>query len=169
MLLPLRPRSLVVLTVVATAVAVHDVGAQNLVASPSFELPTPTNPAAGAWAWQALTTVAGRAYQLRFEAGDAQSGAPPAFGPHGSLAFSSPFIDDVSVTAVGAPPATTAPARYPLGYSDGEHERLARQATLLAPVTERAFREAGPRLGQHALDLGARPRVVSMIAARRAA
>ena len=32
---------------------------------------------------------------------------------------------------------------YPLGYSNSEHDRLIRQATLIAPITERVFREAG--------------------------
>ena len=35
--------------------------------------------------------------------------ATPAFGPSGPLINFSPFIDDISVTAVGAPPVTTAP------------------------------------------------------------
>jgi hypothetical protein len=32
---------------------------------------------------------------------------------------------------------------YALGYSESEHERLIRQAALIAPITERHFREAG--------------------------
>ena len=36
-----------------------------------------------------------------------------------------------------------ATADYALGYTDAEQERLIRQATLIAPHTERLFREAG--------------------------
>jgi ubiquinone/menaquinone biosynthesis C-methylase UbiE len=43
---------------------------------------------------------------------------------------------------------------YVLGYSDGEHDRLIRQARLIAPITERFFREAGIGAGQRVLDLG---------------
>jgi ubiquinone/menaquinone biosynthesis C-methylase UbiE len=44
--------------------------------------------------------------------------------------------------------------QYPLGYTNAEHERLIRQAALIAPVTERLFREAGIGPGQRVLDLG---------------
>jgi hypothetical protein len=37
---------------------------------------------------------------------------------------------------------------YPLGYTEAEHDRLIRQATLIAPSTERFFREAGIGAGQ---------------------
>jgi ubiquinone/menaquinone biosynthesis C-methylase UbiE len=43
---------------------------------------------------------------------------------------------------------------YPLGSTDAEHERLIRQAALLAPLTERFFREACIGPGQRILDLG---------------
>ena len=43
---------------------------------------------------------------------------------------------------------------YQLGNTDAEHERLIRQASRLAPVTERFFREAGIGSGQRVLDLG---------------
>lgn len=43
--------------------------------------------------------------------------------------------------------------QYPLGYTNAEHERLIRQAALIAPVTEQLFREAGIGPGQCVLDL----------------
>ena len=55
---------------------------------------------------------------------------------------------------------------YPLGYSNGEHDRLVRQAELVAPITERVFREAGIARGQRVLDLGSGLGDVSMIVAR---
>ena len=45
-------------------------------------------------------------------------------------------------------------ADYALGYTDAEQERLMRQATLIAPHTERLFREAGIGVGHRVLDLG---------------
>jgi len=47
-----------------------------------------------------------------------------------------------------------ATAHYALGYTDAEQERLIRQATLIAPHTERLFREAGIGVGHRVLDLG---------------
>ena len=58
------------------------------------------------------------------------------------------------------------PPRYVLGYSDTEQDRLIRQATLLAPITERLFREAGIGRGYHVLDVGSGLGDVAMIAAR---
>jgi len=55
---------------------------------------------------------------------------------------------------------------YPLGYTDSEHERLIRQATRIAPYTERLFREAGIGPGQRVLDLGSGVGDVSMLLAR---
>jgi SAM-dependent methyltransferase len=52
---------------------------------------------------------------------------------------------------------------YLLGSSDAEHERLIRQATLLAPFTERFFREAGIRSGHSVLDLGSGVGDVAML------
>ena len=52
---------------------------------------------------------------------------------------------------------------YLLGSSDAEHERLIRQATLLAPFTERFFRQAGIRSGQSVLDLGSGVGDVAML------
>jgi len=55
---------------------------------------------------------------------------------------------------------------YPLGYTDAEHQRLIRQAALIAPITERFFREAGIGPGQHVLDLGSGMGDVAMLVAR---
>jgi ubiquinone/menaquinone biosynthesis C-methylase UbiE len=57
-------------------------------------------------------------------------------------------------------------ARYLLGNTDAEHERLIRQAIRLAPVTERFFREAGLAPGQRVLDVGAGVGDVAMVASR---
>ena len=62
--------------------------------------------------------------------------------------------------------ATTSGTEYVLGYGDAEHDRLIRQATLIAPITERFFREAGIGPGQRVLDLGSGLGDVSMVAAR---
>lgn len=61
---------------------------------------------------------------------------------------------------------TTPSPDYVLGYGDAEHDRLIRQATLIAPITERFFREAGIGPGQRVLDLGSGLGDLSMIAAR---
>ena len=58
------------------------------------------------------------------------------------------------------------PSDYILGYSHAEQDRLIRQATLLAPITERLFREAGIGPGCHVLDIGSGMGDVAMIAAR---
>src|SRR5438477_12015747 len=61
---------------------------------------------------------------------------------------------------------TTDPAlHYALGSSDAEHERLIRQAALLAPFTERFFRGAGIGTGQRVLDIGSGVGDVAMLAA----
>jgi ubiquinone/menaquinone biosynthesis C-methylase UbiE len=57
-------------------------------------------------------------------------------------------------------------ANYPLGHSDGEHERLIRQAAQVAPMTERFFREAGIGPAQRVLDLGSGVGDVAMLVAR---
>jgi len=54
---------------------------------------------------------------------------------------------------------------YALGSTDEEHERLIRQATRLAPYTERFFREAGISTGQRVLDIGSGVGDVAMLAA----
>jgi ubiquinone/menaquinone biosynthesis C-methylase UbiE len=56
-------------------------------------------------------------------------------------------------------------ADYALGYTDAEQERLMRQATLIAPHTERLFREAGIGVGHRVLDLGSGMGDVSMLVA----
>src|SRR5262249_20612198 len=55
---------------------------------------------------------------------------------------------------------------YALGNTDAELERLIRQATLLAPLTERFFREAGIGPGQSVLDIGSGVGDVAMLTAR---
>src|ERR1043166_9195698 len=57
-------------------------------------------------------------------------------------------------------------ADYPLGNTDAEHERLIRQAKLVAPTTERFFREAGIGPGQRVLDIGSGVGDVAMLVAR---
>jgi len=57
-------------------------------------------------------------------------------------------------------------SQYALGSTDAEHERLIRQAALLAPGTERLFLEAGIGPGQHVLDLGSGAGDVAMLVAR---
>jgi ubiquinone/menaquinone biosynthesis C-methylase UbiE len=54
---------------------------------------------------------------------------------------------------------------YALGYTDAEQERLIRQATLIAPHTDRLFREAGIGEGHRVLDLGSGMGDVSMLVA----
>ena len=62
---------------------------------------------------------------------------------------------------------TTQPVTdYALGYSDAEQERLIRQAALIAPYTERLFREAGIGPGHRVLDLGSGMGDVSMLVAQ---
>ena len=55
---------------------------------------------------------------------------------------------------------------YALGSTDAEHERLIRQAALLAPLTERFFRAACIGPGLRILDLGSGVGDVAMLAAR---
>ncbi len=57
-------------------------------------------------------------------------------------------------------------ADYVLGYTDSEQERLIRQAAIIAPITERLFREAGIGPGQRVLDLGSGMGDVAMLVAR---
>ena len=57
-------------------------------------------------------------------------------------------------------------ADYALGYTDAEQGRLIRQATLIAPHTERLFREAGIGVGDRVLDLGSGMGDVSMLVAQ---
>ena len=55
---------------------------------------------------------------------------------------------------------------YVLGGTDAEHLRLVRQARLLAPFTERLFRDAGIAAGMRILDIGCGMGDVSMLAAQ---
>jgi len=57
-------------------------------------------------------------------------------------------------------------AKYPLGNTDAEHDRLIRQAGRVAPTTERFFREAGIGRGQRVLDIGSGVGDVAMLVAR---
>ena len=57
-------------------------------------------------------------------------------------------------------------ADYALGYTDAEQERLIRQAAVIAPITERLFREAGIGPGQRVLDLGSGVGDVAILVAR---
>jgi len=68
--------------------------------------------------------------------------------------------------ATSIKPTSSPPASYALGYTDGEHERLIRQARLIAPITERLFREAGIGPGKRVLDLGSGMGDVAMLLAR---
>jgi SAM-dependent methyltransferase len=56
-------------------------------------------------------------------------------------------------------------SHYSLGSTDAEHERLIWQASRLAPLTERLFREAGIGPGQRVLDLGSGVGDVAMLVA----
>jgi SAM-dependent methyltransferase len=56
-------------------------------------------------------------------------------------------------------------ADYALGYTDAEQNRLMRQAALIAPYTERLFREAGIGPGHRVLDIGSGMGDVSMLVA----
>jgi len=60
---------------------------------------------------------------------------------------------------------TKTTSHYALGSTDAEHERLIRQAALLAPFTERFFRGAGIGTGQRVLDIGSGVGDVAMLAA----
>ena len=62
-----------------------------------------------------------------------------------------------------ATPSST--REYALGYTNAEHDRLTRQAALIAPLTARLFQEAGIGPGQRVLDLGSGLGDVSMLAA----
>jgi len=63
-------------------------------------------------------------------------------------------------------PTSGGASHYALGNIDAEHERLIRQAKILAPLTERFFRQARIGPGQRVLDLGSGVGDVAMLAAR---
>jgi ubiquinone/menaquinone biosynthesis C-methylase UbiE len=60
----------------------------------------------------------------------------------------------------------SSPSENALGYSDAEHERLIRQAALIAPITKRLVREAGIGSGQRVFELGSGMGDVAMLVAR---
>jgi ubiquinone/menaquinone biosynthesis C-methylase UbiE len=55
---------------------------------------------------------------------------------------------------------------YPLGYDEGEAQRLTKQAALFEDLTEDVLRRAGVGAGMHVLDLGCGVGDVSFLAAR---
>jgi len=57
-------------------------------------------------------------------------------------------------------------SEYALGHTDAEHERLIRQASRLAPLTERLFLDGGIGPGLRVLDVGSGVGDVAMLAAR---
>jgi 2-polyprenyl-3-methyl-5-hydroxy-6-metoxy-1,4-benzoquinol methylase len=57
-------------------------------------------------------------------------------------------------------------ARYALGNTDAEHERLTLQATQYGPITERLFRAAGIGPGQRVVELGSGAGDVAMLVSR---
>jgi ubiquinone/menaquinone biosynthesis C-methylase UbiE len=58
------------------------------------------------------------------------------------------------------------PQSYILGHNDRERRRLAIQASVLRPITERFFEDAGISAGMKVLDLGCGVGDVSMILSR---
>jgi len=62
--------------------------------------------------------------------------------------------------------ASSPTSDYALGSAEAEHQRLIRQAALLAPLTERFLRDAGIASGQRVLDLGSGVGDVAMLAGR---
>jgi len=61
---------------------------------------------------------------------------------------------------------TPAASQYLLGTTETEHDRLMRQASLLAPYTARLFRDAGLGAGQRVLDIGSGVGDVALLAAQ---
>ncbi|MGH3967735.1 MAG: class I SAM-dependent methyltransferase, partial [Mycobacterium sp.] len=71
----------------------------------------------------------------------------------------------VDQVAVGADGARAQQARYVLGHSDGELDRLAVQARLIEPITRRFFSSAGIARGMRVLDVGSGIGDVAFLAA----
>ena len=65
-----------------------------------------------------------------------------------------------------ATPASNVSFEYALGYTSAEHERLIRQAAVIAPRTEQLFRQAGIGPGQRVMDLGSGVGDVSILLAK---
>src|SRR5262244_3485077 len=65
-----------------------------------------------------------------------------------------------------ATPIEVGSSDYALGYTNAEHDRLIRQAKLIAPITERLFRDAGIGPGRRVLDLGSGVGDVSIAVAK---
>ena len=63
-------------------------------------------------------------------------------------------------------PETRGGSGYVLGYAAGEHDRLRRQAALVAPLTERFFRDIGIATGHRVLEVGSGLGEVAQIAGR---
>jgi len=61
---------------------------------------------------------------------------------------------------------TPAASQYLLGTTETEHDRLMRQASLLAPYTARLFRDAGLGAEQRVLDIGSGVGDVALLAAQ---
>ena len=59
--------------------------------------------------------------------------------------------------------------QYALGRSPREYARLARQAELMRPLTQRLFADAGIRAGMTVLDLGSGAGDVAMLLAEMVA
>src|SRR5262245_29545775 len=63
--------------------------------------------------------------------------------------------------------SSAAPSRsYVMTHSDRERRRLALQASIINPFTERFLRDAGISEGMHVLDFGCGVGDVSLVAAR---
>jgi predicted O-methyltransferase YrrM len=62
--------------------------------------------------------------------------------------------------------ASSSTSQYVLGSTEGEQERLIRQAARLDPYTKRLFHDAGIGPGQRILDIGSGVGDVAMLAAR---
>jgi ubiquinone/menaquinone biosynthesis C-methylase UbiE len=75
------------------------------------------------------------------------------------------FTGEQPITSAANVTTSRSATDYALGYTDAEQARLIRQATLIAPHTERLFREAGIGPGHRVLDLGSGMGDVSMLVA----
>jgi protein-L-isoaspartate O-methyltransferase len=62
--------------------------------------------------------------------------------------------------------ASVSHTAYLLGDTEAEHERLVRQASVLEPLTERVFLDAGIGPGSRVLEIGSGAGDVAMLAAK---